>query len=60
MQCRNIKSHSLSFGIGFFFKYIKYFAFVAEKKMKKHIFLMNCRPKKFNFQMPLNSTNVYQ
>jgi len=60
MQCPTIKSLSLSFGIGFFFKYIKYFAFMAEKKLKKHIFLVNCQPKKFNFQMPLNSINVYQ
>jgi len=39
MQCPTIKSLFLSFGIGFFFKYIKDFAFIAEKNEKKHIFL---------------------
>ncbi len=37
MQCPIIKSFSLSFRIGFFFKYIKYFSFIA-KKMKKNTF----------------------
>ncbi len=35
MQCSTIKSFYLSFDIGSFFKYIKYFAFIAEKT---HIF----------------------
>jgi hypothetical protein len=38
MQCSTIKSLFLSFGIGFFFKYIKYFAFIAKKMEKIHIF----------------------
>ncbi len=38
MQCPTIKPLSLSFGIGFFFKYIKYFSFITEKKKKTHIF----------------------
>ncbi len=33
-----IKSFYLSFGIGFFFKYIIYFSFIAEKNEKKHTF----------------------
>jgi hypothetical protein len=53
------KSLSLSFGIGFFFKYIKYFAFIAGKNEKTHIF--NDFPtKNFNFQMALDSFDVYQ
>jgi hypothetical protein len=59
MQCPTIKSLSLSFGIGFFFKYIKYFAFNVEK-MKKHIFLVNFQLKILNFQMALDSIDVYQ
>jgi len=35
MQCPIIKYFFLSFGIGFLFKYIKYFSFIA-KKMKKN------------------------
>ncbi len=38
IQCSTIKYLSLSFGIGFFFKYINYFAFIAEKNEKKHSF----------------------
>jgi hypothetical protein len=38
MQCPTIKSFSLSSGIGFFFKYIKYFAFIAEKNEKNTFF----------------------
>jgi hypothetical protein len=57
MQCPTIKSLSLSFCIGFFFKYIKYF--VIEKNEKTH-FLMNFQPKNLNFQMALIPFNVYQ
>jgi hypothetical protein len=44
---RNLKNNAmpnynffknLSFGIGFFFKYIKYFAFIAEKNEKNTYF----------------------
>ncbi len=59
MQCPTIKFLSFSFGIGFFFKYIKYFSFIAEK-MKNNIFLINFQPKNLNFQMALDSINVYQ
>jgi len=38
MQCSIIKYFSPSFGIGIFFKYIKYFAFIVEKNEKKHTF----------------------
>jgi hypothetical protein len=38
MQCPTIRSLSLSIGIGFFFKYMKYFASIVEKNEKKHIF----------------------
>jgi hypothetical protein len=38
MQRPTIKSLSLSFGIGFFFKYINYFAFITRKKKKTHYF----------------------
>jgi hypothetical protein len=38
LQCPTIKSLSLSFGIGFLKKYIKYFAFIAQKMKKTHIF----------------------
>jgi hypothetical protein len=38
MQYATIKSFSLSFSIGFFFKHIKYLAFIIEKNGKKHIF----------------------
>ncbi len=31
MQCPTIKSLYLSFGIGFFFKYINYFSFITRK-----------------------------
>jgi len=34
MQFPTIKSFSLSFGIGFFFKYLEYLAFSAKKKEK--------------------------
>jgi hypothetical protein len=54
-----MKSLSLSFGIGFFFKYIKHFSFIAEKMKKTH-FLMNFQPKDLNFHMALYSINVYQ
>jgi hypothetical protein len=40
MQCPIIKSLYLSFGIGFFFKYINYFSFII-KKMKKTKNLMD-------------------
>jgi hypothetical protein len=53
-----IKSLSLSFNIGLK-KYIKHFAFIVEK-WKKHIFLMNFQPKILNFQMALDSIDVYQ
>jgi hypothetical protein len=49
MQCPIIKYLSLSFGIGFFFKYIKYFAFIVEKN-EKNAFLMNFQTK--NFKLP--------
>jgi hypothetical protein len=54
MQCPTIKSLSLSFGIGFFFKCIKHFPFIVEKN-EKHIFLMNFQPKILNSQMALDS-----
>ncbi len=38
MQCLTIQSLSLSFGIGFFFKYINYFTFVVEKNEKNTFF----------------------
>jgi hypothetical protein len=38
VQCPTIKSFSLSFGIGFFYKYLKYFTFIVEKNEKNHIF----------------------
>jgi hypothetical protein len=59
MQSPTIKSLSLSFGIGFFFKYIKYFTFIAGKKKFKYIF-NEVSTKKFNFQMALDSIDVYQ
>jgi hypothetical protein len=59
MQCPTIKSLSLSFGIGLIFKYINYFAFIVEK-MKSHILLINFQPKILNFQMALDSFDVYQ
>ncbi len=34
MQCLTVKSFSLSFDIGFFFTYIKYFAFIVKKNEK--------------------------
>jgi hypothetical protein len=55
----NYKSLSLSFGIGFFFKYIKYFVFIIEKMNKTHI-LKNSQSKILNFQMALDSIDVYQ
>jgi hypothetical protein len=36
MQCPTIKDLSFSFGIGFFFKYIIVFAFIAGKMKKKY------------------------
>jgi hypothetical protein len=60
MQCPTIKKNVLLFGIGFFFEYRKYFASNTKKMKKKHIFLVNFQPKLFNFQMALNSINVYQ
>jgi hypothetical protein len=57
---RNYLKNALSFGIGFFFKYINYFASITKKKWKKNIFLVNFQLKNFNFQMALNSINVYQ
>jgi hypothetical protein len=50
MHNPTIKSLSLSFGIGFFFKYIKYFSFIVEKNEKTKN-LMNFQPRNFNFQM---------
>jgi hypothetical protein len=38
MQCPTTKFLSFSFGIGFFFKYINYFAFIADFFLKTHIF----------------------
>ncbi len=38
MQCPTIKSLSLSFGIGLIFKYINYFASIAEKNEKNTYF----------------------
>ncbi len=40
--------------------YIKYFSFIAPKNEKKYTFLMNFQPKFLNFQMALDSINVYQ
>ncbi len=38
MQCPTIKIFFFSFGIGFFYKYINYFALIIEKMKKTHIF----------------------
>jgi hypothetical protein len=46
MQCPTIKSFFLSFGIGFFFKHIKYIAFLVEKN-EKNTFLNEFSTKKF-------------
>jgi hypothetical protein len=59
MQCPTIKFHYFLFGIDLFFKYIKYFSFMAEKNEKKHIFLMNFQKKILKFQMALNVIDVY-
>jgi hypothetical protein len=59
MKCSTIKSFFFPFGIGFFFKNIKYFAFIV-KKMEKTHFLMNFQQNFLNFQMALDSIDVYQ
>ncbi len=38
MQFPTIKSLSLSFGIGFFFKYVKYFSPIAKRNEKNTYF----------------------
>jgi hypothetical protein len=38
MHCPTIKSFCFLFGIGFFFKYINYFAFIAENFEKNTFF----------------------
>jgi hypothetical protein len=58
MQCPTIKSLSLSFGIGFFFKYIKYVTFIV--KFFLNIFLMKLQLKNFNFQTVVDAIDVYQ
>jgi len=59
MQCPTTKCLSFSFDIGFFFKYINYFSFITNFFFK-HIFLMNFQPKFLNFQLAINSIDVYQ
>jgi hypothetical protein len=59
MQCPTIKYFYLSFGIGFLKKYIKYFSIIVEKN-EKYIFLMNFQPIFFNFQLALDSIDLYQ
>ncbi len=59
MQCPIIKSLSLSFGIGFSFKYINYVFFIVGKN-EIYIYFNEFSTKKVNFQMAWNSIDVYQ
>ncbi len=49
MQFSSIKSHILWYGSGFFLKGKYYYALIARKMKKKHIFWMEIYPNVLNF-----------